>query len=155
MDRHWQKGFSFVELVITVGVILVATTWAMQALLRYLRTAEAQADAREVSAILNRARQVAIKENCSITATAGTGGFTMTKGATCSVGAGGSLILPGMTSAGLFKTSREHHLSGLASAVFSNLGNATTSGTFTSTIHEGSTTMRVVVDRSGRIGIEQ
>jgi prepilin-type N-terminal cleavage/methylation domain-containing protein len=155
MDRHWQKGFSFVELVITVGVILVATTWAMPSFLRYLRTAEAQADAREVTAILNRARQDAIKENCSITATRGTGGFTMTKGATCSVGAGGSLILPGMTSAGLFKTSQNITLTGIASAVFSNLGNATTSGTFTLTSTKYGTTMRVIVDPSGRIWIQQ
>ena len=45
MRRRHEAGFGFVELVITVGVIVILTTLALPSFLRYLRTAEAQADA--------------------------------------------------------------------------------------------------------------
>lgn len=153
--RSCERGYSFVELVITVGVILIATTFAMPSFLRYLRTAEASADARELSAILNRARSQAIKENCDMTVTRGTGGFTATRGALCATGASAPLILSGMTSAGLYKPSQAVALSGLTSAVFTRLGNASTSGTFTLTSSKYGTTMRVIVDPGGRITILQ
>lgn len=155
MSRRHEAGFGFVELVITVGVIVILTTLALPSFLRYLRTAEAQADAREVAAIINRVRQQAIKENCDMTVTRGTGGFTATKGANCSSGANGALTITGMTSAGLYKTSQGITLSGINSAVFTRLGNATTSGTFVLTSTQYSTTMQIIVEPSGRITIAQ
>ncbi|HZP36808.1 MAG TPA: GspH/FimT family protein [Methylomirabilota bacterium] len=155
MRRRREAGFGLIELVITVGVIVIITTLALPSFLRYLRTAEAQADAREVAAILNRVRQQAIKENCDMTANRSTGGFTATKGANCASGAGGALTITGMTSAGLYKTSQGVTLSGSTSVTFTRLGSATSNPTFTITSTKYSTTMRVIVDLSGRITIAQ
>jgi type II secretory pathway pseudopilin PulG len=44
--RSAQVGYSLIELVITVGMILVVTTWAMPSFMNYLRNARAQAGAR-------------------------------------------------------------------------------------------------------------
>ena len=104
---------------------------------------------------MNRVRSQAIKENCDMTVTRGTGGFTATKGANCNVGASGALTVSGMTSAGLYNPSQSVALSGLTAATFTRLGNATTSGTFTLTSSKYGTTMRVIVDPSGRITIQQ
>lgn len=157
MRRRHEAGFGFVELVITVGVIVILTTLALPSFLRYLRTAEAQADAREVATILNRVRQQAIKENCDMTATRSTGGFTATKGANCASGANGALTITGMTSAGLYKTSQDISLSGATSVTFTRLGNISNSTprvfTLTSTKYE--TQMTITVETSGRIRINQ
>ena len=64
-DRR-QSGYSFVELVITVGMILVITTWAMPSFLNYYRSARVRAGAQVVSAYLNEARQLAIKTNAAV-----------------------------------------------------------------------------------------
>ena len=61
--RSTQAGYSLIELVITVGMILVVTTWALPSFLNYLRSARVQAGARVVSAYLNEGRQLAIKTN--------------------------------------------------------------------------------------------
>ena len=61
--RSSQAGYSLIELVITVGMILVVTTWAMPSFLNYLRSSRTQAAARSVSAYLNEGRQLAIKTN--------------------------------------------------------------------------------------------
>src|SRR5258705_4399752 len=58
-----QAGYSFVELVITVGMILVITTWVMPSFLNYLRGARCEAGASTVSAYLNELRQLALKSN--------------------------------------------------------------------------------------------
>ena len=61
-----QAGFSFVELIITVGMIVVLTTWAMPSFLNYLRSARVRAGAQTVSAYLNEGRHCAIKTNGSV-----------------------------------------------------------------------------------------
>jgi prepilin-type N-terminal cleavage/methylation domain-containing protein len=41
--RSRQAGYSLIELVITVGMILIVTTWAMPSFLNYLRSSRVQA----------------------------------------------------------------------------------------------------------------
>jgi Tfp pilus assembly protein FimT len=64
--RDGQSGFSFVELVITVGMILVLTTWAMPSFLSYYRSARVRSGAQTVSAYLNEGRQLAIRTNSPV-----------------------------------------------------------------------------------------
>ena len=45
--RSAESGYSFVELVITVGMILVLTTWAMPSFLNYYRSARVRDIAQE------------------------------------------------------------------------------------------------------------
>src|SRR5260370_234561 len=84
--RSRRSGYSFVELVITVGMILVITTWAMPSFLNYYRSARVRAGAQVISAYLNEARQLAIKTNsavCVFRSTASVIQYRTATGTTC------------------------------------------------------------------------
>lgn len=147
--RSWQCGYSFVELIITVGMILVVTTWAMPSFLRYYRTARVRAGAQVVSAYLNQGRQLAIKTNSPVcvSSTATTMQFKQTN---C---AGALINVAGLTSTtGTVLPPQGISLSS-TSAIFGNLGNATTAATYTVTDTASSQTLTVTVAASGRITI--
>lgn len=149
-----QRGFTLVELILAVAVLAILATLIAPSFLRYLRASEIQASGREVTAILAQARAEAIRRNCTISATRTTGGFNFARGADC-IGGAGSLVVPGMTSAGLYKTSNAMSLSGLTTATFTRLGNASASGQFTVTSTKYNTAIRVIVDPTGRVWIQQ
>lgn len=148
--RPCQAGYSFVELIITVGMILVVTTWAMPSFLNYLRSARVRAGAQTVSAYLNEGRQLAIKSNGSVCVayTTSTMQFKTTNctGTVINVaglaGASGNVRLPENVS-----------LTSTASAIFGQLGNATTGATYTVTDTPSGRTLTVTVAASGRITI--
>lgn len=150
MPRSSQAGYSLIELVITVGMILVVATWAMPSFLNYYRSAKVRAGAQTVSAYLNEGRQLAIKTNAPVcvTHTASTMQFRTTN---CS----GSLI----TVAGLVNSSNSIRLpetialTSTASPIFGQLGNATTGATYTVTDTASGRTLTVTVAASGRITI--
>jgi len=148
--RSSQAGYSFVELVITVGMILVITTFALPSFLNYLRSARVRAGAQTVSAYLNEGRQLAIKTNGSVCVpyTTSTIQYTTTNcaGAVITVaglvGVSGNVRLPDNIS-----------LSSTASAIFGSLGNATTGATYTVTDVPSGRTLTVTVAPSGRVTI--
>ena len=148
--RSSQAGFSFVELIITVGMIVVVTTFAMPSFLNYLRSARVRAGAQTVTAYLNEGRQLAIKTNGSVCVahTTSTMQFKTTNcgGAVINVaglvGASGNVRLPENVS-----------LTSTASAIFGQLGNATTGATYTVTDVPSARTLTVTVAASGRITI--
>jgi Tfp pilus assembly protein FimT len=139
-----------VELVITVGMILVLTTWAMPSFLNYLRSARVRAGAQTISAYLNEGRQLAIKTNGAVCVahTTSTMQFRTTN---CT----GTVI----TVAGLVNASNNIRLpdnvslTSTASAIFGQLGNATTGATYTVTDTPSGRTLTVTVAPSGRITI--
>ena len=148
--RSSQAGFSFVELIITVGMIVVMTTWAMPSFLNYLRSARVRAGAQTISAYLNEGRQLAIKTNGGVCVrhTTSTMHFRTTN---CTgtvinvaglVNASNSVRLPDNVS-----------LTSTASAIFGQLGNATTGATYTVTDTPSGRTLTVTVAPSGRITI--
>jgi type IV fimbrial biogenesis protein FimT len=146
--RRSQAGYSLIELVITVGMILVVTTWGLPSFLNYLRNARAQAGARVVSAYLNEGRQLAIKSNgpVCVAHTASTLQFRTT---TC---AGAVIFAPGLSgAAGNVRLPDNISLSSAASATFGQLGNATTGATYTVTDVPSGRTLRVIVAPSGRV----
>jgi Tfp pilus assembly protein FimT len=148
--RAWQAGYSLIELVITVGMIVIVTTWAMPSFLSYYQSARVRAGAQAVSAYLNEGRQLAIKTNGSVCVsyTTSTMQFRTTN---CS----GALI----SVAGLVNSSNSIRLpdgislSSTASAIFGQLGNATTGATYTVTDTASNRTLTVTVAGSGRITI--
>lgn len=148
--RPAHAGYSFIELIITVGMILVVTTWAMPSFLNYLRSARVRAGAQTISAYLNEGRQLAIKRNgpVCVAHTTSTMQFRTT---TC----GGATI----TVAGLVNSSNTVRLpdnislTSTASATFGQLGNATTGATYTMTDTPSGRTLTVTVAPSGRITI--
>ena len=148
--RSSQAGYSFIELIITVGMIAVVTTWAMPSFLNYLRSARVRAGAQTVSAYLNEGRQLAIKTNGSV-CVAHTASTMQFKTTNCSgavinvaglVGASGNIRLPENVS-----------LTSTASAIFGQLGNAITGATYTVTDVPSARTLTVTVAPSGRITI--
>jgi Tfp pilus assembly protein FimT len=147
-----QGGYSFVELIITVGMILVVTTLAMPTFMNYLRSARVRAGAQTVSAYLNEGRQLAIKTNgpVCVAHTTSTMRFRATNcsGAVINVaglsGTSGNIQLPDTISLSLVSGS---------SAIFGQLGNATTAGTYRVTDVPSARTLNVIVAPSGRICI--
>jgi len=148
--RDWQSGFSFVELVITVGMILVLTTWAMPSFLSYYRSARVRSGAQMVSAYLNEGRQLAIKTNSPVCV-----GYTTTTMQFRQTTCGGTLInVAGLVNAsGNIPLPESISLTSTANAIFGNLGNATTAATYTVTDPVSNRTLTVTVAASGRITI--
>jgi type IV fimbrial biogenesis protein FimT len=148
--RTSQAGYSLIELVITIGLILLVSTLVMPSFLNYYRSARVRAGAQTVSAYLNEGRQIAIKTNGSVCVsyTTSTMQFRTTN---CS----GSLIAV----AGLVGSSNSIRLpdgislSANTSAIFGQLGNATTAAQYTVTDVASSRTLTVTVAGSGRITI--
>jgi type IV fimbrial biogenesis protein FimT len=143
-----QAGYTLIELIITVAMILIVTTFAMPTFLNYLRSARVRAGAQTVSAYLNEGRQLAIKRNgpVCVTHTTSTMQFRTT---TC----GGTLInVAGLSStAGSIRLPENVSLTSTASPIFGQLGNATTGATYTVTDIPSGRTLRVIVAASGRI----
>ena len=146
--RSSQAGYSLIELVITVGMILIVTTWAMPSFLNYLRSARAQAGARAVSAYLNEGRQLAIKTNGPV-CVAHTTSTLQFKTTNC---AGAVIFASGLVgTSGNVRLPENISLSSTASATFGQLGNATTGATYTVTDVPSGQTLRVIVALSGRV----
>jgi Tfp pilus assembly protein FimT len=151
--RSPQSGYSFVELVITVGMIVVLTTWAMPSFLNYYRSARVRAGARAVSAYLNEARQLAIRNNspvCVVRSSASTMQYRTATGTTCNATV--------IAAAGLANSSSNIRLPdnvtlSTATVIFGNLGNANTAGSYTVTDAVSSRTLTVTVAGSGRVTI--
>jgi type IV fimbrial biogenesis protein FimT len=148
--RSPQAGYSLIELVITVGMILIVTTLALPSFLNYLRSSRVQAGARAVSAYLNEGRQLAIRTNGPV-CVAHTTSTMQFRTATCAgtvifapglAGASGNVQLPANISLSLTTGS---------SAIFQPLGNTAAGTTYTVTDVPSGQTLRVIVATSGRV----
>ena len=142
------------ELVITVGMILVITTWAMPSFLNYYRSARVRAGAQAMSAYLNEARQLAIKTNsavCLIRSSSTSVQFRTATGTTCNAT---KIAVAGLADATSSVRLPENVTLSTGSAIFGNLGNANTAVTYTVTDAVSSRTLHVTVAASGRITID-
>jgi len=147
--RRSQAGYSFVELVITIGIILIATTFAMPSFLSYYRSARVRSGAQTLSAYLNEGRQMAIKTNSPVCVSYTTSTIQFRQ-STCG---GTTLYVSGLNSAASIRMPDNISLTSTASAIFGNLGNATTGATYTVTDTVSNRTLTVTVAASGRITI--
>ncbi|HTR21954.1 MAG TPA: GspH/FimT family pseudopilin [Gemmatimonadales bacterium] len=148
--RRSQSGYSLVELVITTAMILIVSAFAAPSLINYYRSARVRAAASSVSAYLNEGRQMAIKRNTPVCV-----GYTTTtiqyRLSTCG---GTVLTVAGLTtSSSNVRLPDNINLSSTASAIFGNLGNATTGATYTVTDTVSTRTLTVTVAPSGRITV--
>jgi Tfp pilus assembly protein FimT len=148
--QGWTEGgFSAVELLVTVGVISIIMAASAPFFLSYLRTSALRGGAEEMATVLNRARQVAIRDNVSMCVT-NDGTRVQFRIASC----GGTIWTgPGTDSTGFIQLSNSITVTSAQNVVFTYMGIATVAGTYTVTNPRDGRTMSVVVIPSGRVSI--
>ena len=150
--KQAEGGFTLAELVILIAVIGILSVMAVPAFLRYYQAATLKSGAQQFVALINQAREIAIKENGNVcvklsSPTQMTYALNTCAG-TAWVGAGtdasGNINLPaGITAA-----------TGLNPPVFNYVGSALPAANFTLTYTQTGATLTVAVAASGRVTIQ-
>jgi prepilin-type N-terminal cleavage/methylation domain-containing protein len=146
-NRSGSAGFSLSELVVSLSVLGALATVGLPTAWTLLPAATSRGGAREIQAVLNQARMVAIQTRQNICVQAVTGGLQLLQG-TC---AGPAWLGQGMNSSGMIALSNDVALSG-ASPVFTPFGTASTSGVLT-VYHASGSSLTVTVQPSGQVTI--
>jgi len=147
MGRH-PGGYSAVELTVVVAIIGVLMAASAPFFLSYLRTSALRGGAEEMASVLNRARQIAIRDNTSMCVT-NDGTRVRFRIATC---AGTVWTGPGTDATG-FVTLANSITVGAQNVVFTYMGTATAPATYTVTNPRDGHTMSVAVTAAGRVSI--
>lgn len=138
------------ELLVTIGVLGVTAILALPLLLTYWQASTLEAGARELQAVLNGARQLAIKENTSVCVTSGGTRVQLHVGTCLSPAWTG----PGTDNSGWVRlTNGVQVTAATANVTFSYLGAANPAGTYTVTNPADGRTLTVTVAASGRVTI--
>src|ERR1044071_1385996 len=116
-----EAGFSATELIVVVGVIGIMMAASAPFFLSYLRTSTLRAGAEEMATVLNRARQLAIRDNTSLCVT-NDGTRVQYHMATC---AGTVWTGPGSDSAGFIQLSNDITVTSAQNVMFTYIGTAT------------------------------
>jgi Tfp pilus assembly protein FimT len=151
-DRTWpfspqkaERGFTLAELVILIAVIGILSVMAVPSFLRYFQAATLKSGAQQFVALVNQARELAIKENDKLCVKMSSPTQMMYTRINCSgaawVGPGtdaaGNINLPpGITAAPLTVT---------ANPIFDYVGSAAT---------QTGATLTVAVAASGRVTVQ-
>jgi len=149
--RRWlnEAGFSLTELIVVVGVIGIIMAASAPFFLSYLRTSALRTGAEEMVTVLNRARQLAIRDNSNMCVT-NDGTRVQYHIATC----GGTVWTgPGTDVVGFIQLGNNITVASGQNVVFTYIGTATVAGTYTVTNPQDSRTMSVIVAPSGRVSI--
>jgi prepilin-type N-terminal cleavage/methylation domain-containing protein len=149
--RRWlnDAGFSLTELIVVVGVIGIIMAASAPFFLSYLRTSALRTGAEEMVTVLNRARQLAIRDNSNMCVT-NDGTRVQYHIATC----GGTVWTgPGTDVVGFIRLANNITVASGQNVVFTYIGTATVAGTYTVTNPQDSRTMSVIVAPSGRVSI--
>jgi prepilin-type N-terminal cleavage/methylation domain-containing protein len=142
-------GFSATELVVVVAVIGIIMAASAPTFFSYFRTAAVRSGAEEMSAVLNRARQLAIKDNTSM-CVMNTGNrvqyFVGPCGVTVWTG-------PGTDAAGFIQLASNISMT-TGQVTFTYIGTATAPASYTVTNPPDANTLTVNVTAAGRISID-
>ena len=145
-----QSGFSLGELLMIVAVIGIVSVLATPAFISYSQAARLKGGAQELATILNQARQVAITRNttaCVVQA----GNKVRIRTSSCT---GTIWTAAGTDGSGWFNLTDDVTVTAAtANVVFTYLGTASTSGTYTVQNPTTNRTLSVIVAASGRITI--
>jgi prepilin-type N-terminal cleavage/methylation domain-containing protein len=147
-----RQGMTLAEVVVVLGVIGLLVSMIVPSLLEYVRTAALQAGTRELATAMNLARQIAVARKTSVCIDAGSVDLRLRLG-----GCQGPLWTGPMTdSAGVIRLSNSATLRVASNAriVFTALGAATPSGTYTVTDSRTNASRAIVVAASGRVSVE-
>lgn len=144
-----QAGFGLTELIVVLALLGLLVLMSAPLFLSYLQTARLKAGAQEVAAFLNQGRQIAIKENQNVCASAASN--TLQYRLVSCVGA--VWVGPGTDTSGNIRVPAGLTLVASANPVFNYLGAATPAATFTVGDPARGTSLRVTVAASGRVSI--
>jgi prepilin-type N-terminal cleavage/methylation domain-containing protein len=142
-----QVGYTLLELVVTIGLIGVLMAIAAPFLFSVIAPSALRAGAEEMATVLNRARQLAIKENRSVCVTSAGNRVQYFVGCGVAAWAG-----PGTDAAGFIQLANNIAVTN-GQVTFSYIGTATLTGTYTVSNPQGGTPLNVVVAPSGRVSI--
>ena len=149
-------GFSATELVVVVAVIGIIMAASAPTFFSYFRTAAVRAGAEEMSAVLNRARQLAIKDNRSVcVANDGTAVKYLVRTAQdCSIIPGETVVWagPGTDAAGFIRLASNISMTN-SQVMFTYIGTATVPGNYTVSNPPDGNTLTVNVTAAGGISI--
>jgi prepilin-type N-terminal cleavage/methylation domain-containing protein len=155
-----ERGFGLTELIVVVALIGVMGLLATPSLLTYWRSSSLTAGTEELASVMHRARQLAIRRNASVCVERNSTTTLRFRAGTCA-----GTILAGMgtdansaglitDSTGLISISNGVQLGGAGSAVFTNVGGASTTGTFSVTDPKTSRSRNVQVTSTGQVIIQ-
>ena len=142
-----QRGYSLTELIVVIAIFGVVSLATIPNLLSFQRAATTRAGAQELANIVTRARWLAISQRtmvCLVT----TSYRVQVKTGGC---AGTNWTGAGTDSSGTIGLQNGMRVTTNPQVVFSPLGTATTTGSFTVQNTADSSTMTVTVAASGRV----
>ena len=146
-----ERGFSLTELIVVVGMIGLLSLVAAPSLLTYWQTSRLEAGAEQLASVMNRARQLAIRQNTSVCVER-SGNSVRMRSVSC---AGTIWTGVGTDSTGLINIANNLQVTNAtASVIFTNAGGASTIGTYTLTDSVTNRTRTVSVAASGRVTIQ-
>lgn len=146
-----QRGFGVIELVVVMGLMGILATLAVPNMLRHWQTSSLSAGASEFASVLNLARQLAITSNTSVCVER-TGTNVQFRTVNC---AGTLWADPRTTSAnGVIQLSNGLQVGGATNAIFTSLGGASTTATYTVTDPRSTRSRSVVVASTGRVVVQ-
>jgi Tfp pilus assembly protein FimT len=144
-----QAGYSFVELIITTAMILVVSALAAPSFLSYYRSARVRSAADVVRTYLNEGRQLAIRGNTSVCVKSTSSAIQLLQ-TNCS---GTPITVAGINSTSSNVRLPENITLSTASAIFTNLGAASSAAVYTVTDTVSSRQMTITVAGSGRVTV--
>ena len=149
--RLYEAGFTLVELILVLVVISILSVMAVPAYLSYRQAATLKSGAQQVVAMINQARELAIKQNDNVCVKVpGSTTMTYTLGS-CS---GTVWVGAGTDGAGNVRVPQGITVSATANPIFDYVGSALPAATYTITNTQTSATLTVSVAASGRVTIQ-
>ena len=146
-----ERGFGVTELIVVVALIGIMAALGTPSLLSYWQSSRLTAGAEQLASVMNRARQLAVRSNTSVCVER-SGTSVRLRTVNC---AGTIWTGVGTDSAGLIQIANNLQVSAAtASAIFTNVGGASTIGTYTVRDPATSRTRTVVVSSSGQVTIQ-
>ncbi len=150
-------GFSFIELVVIIGIIGVLAIFSIPTFISFVQAQRTQGAARELVAMLNQARHLAITRNMSFSVEAQTtpqGGQLRYCSGTATPCPGASVWAgPGTGANGWMGLANGDRITQTPAITFTSLGAASTAGTLRVQNAEATSCLDVVVSPAGRIRI--